>query len=182
MDFSKLAKSLNPYTIKKGFSYLKQYGFQEFKVRLSERFEKEEVDYNEWCKNDILTDEERKAQRERIWEYPPLISVVVPIYKTPEVFLRQMIESVTAQTYPHWQLCIADGSGDTAETKRIVDSYLSDKRIKYKILAENLGIADNTNILLCLTMMICFLKMPSMKWRIGSAKQGRRLFTQMRTR
>ena len=113
MDFSKLAKSLNPYTIKKGFSYLKQYGFQEFK--------------------------------ERIWEYPPLISVVVPIYKTPEVFLRQMIESVTAQTYPHWQLCIADGSGDTAETKRIVDSYLSDKRIKYKILAENLGIADNTN-------------------------------------
>ena len=50
MDFSKLAKSLNPYTIKKGFSYLKQYGFQEFKVRLSERFEKEEVDYNEWCK------------------------------------------------------------------------------------------------------------------------------------
>ena len=145
MDFSKLAKSLNPYTIKKGFSYLKQYGFQEFKVRLSERFEKEEVDYNEWCKNDILTDEERKAQRERIWEYPPLISVVVPIYKTPEVFLRQMIESVTAQTYPHWQLCIADGSGDTAGTKRIVDSYLSDKRIKYKILAENLGIADNTN-------------------------------------
>ena len=145
MDFSKLAKSLNPYTIKKGFSYLKQYGFQEFKVRLSERFEKEEVDYNEWCKNDILTDEERKAQRKRIWEYPPLISVVVPIYKTPEVFLRQMIESVTAQTYPHWQLCIADGSGDTAETKRIVDSYLSDKRIKYKILAENLGIADNTN-------------------------------------
>lgn len=145
MDFSKLAKSLNPYTIKKGFSYLKQYGFQEFKVRLSERFEKEEVDYNEWCKSDILTDEERKAQRERIWENPPLISVVVPIYKTPEVFLRQMIESVTAQTYPHWQLCIADGSGDTAETKRIVDSYLSDKRIKYKILAENLGIADNTN-------------------------------------
>ena len=57
MDFSKLAKSLNPYTIKKGFSYLKQYGFQEFKVRLSERFEKEEVDYNEWCKYDILTDE-----------------------------------------------------------------------------------------------------------------------------
>ena len=56
-----------------------------------------------------------------------------------------MIESVTAQTYPHWQLCIADGSGDTAETKRIVDSYLSDKRIKYKILAENRGIADNTN-------------------------------------
>ena len=129
MDFSKLAKSLNPYTIKKGFSYLKQYGFQEFKVRLSERFEKEEVDYNEWCKSDILTEEERKAQRERTWEHPPLISVVVPIYKTPEVFLCQMIESVTAQTYPHWKLCIADGSEDVSQTKSIVERYLSDKRI-----------------------------------------------------
>ena len=145
MDFSKLAKSLNPYTIKKGFSYLKQYGFQEFKVRLSERFEKEEVDYNEWCKNDVLTEEERKAQRERIWEHPPLISVVVPIYKTPEVFLCQMIESVTAQTYPYWQLCIADGSEDVSQTRSIVERYLSDKRIKYVILEKNLGIADNTN-------------------------------------
>ncbi|MEF2687788.1 MAG: glycosyltransferase family 2 protein [Lachnospiraceae bacterium] len=145
MDFSKLAKSLNPYTIKKGFSYLKQYGFQEFKVRLSERFEKEEVDYNEWCKSDILTEEERKAQRERTWEHPPLISVVVPIYKTPEVFLCQMIESVTAQTYPHWKLCIADGSEDVSQTKSIVERYLSDKRIKYVILEKNLGIADNTN-------------------------------------
>lgn len=145
MDFSKLAKSLNPYTIKKGFSYLKQYGFQEFKVRLSERFEKEEVDYNEWCKSDILTEEERKAQRERVWEHPPLISAVVPIYKTPEVFLCQMIESVMAQTYPHWQLCIADGSEDVLQTKSIVERYLSDKRIKYVILEKNLGIADNTN-------------------------------------
>ena len=59
MAFSKLAKSLNPYTIKKGFSYLKQYGFQEFKVRLSERFEKEEVDYNEWCKSDMRSEKHR---------------------------------------------------------------------------------------------------------------------------
>ena len=99
MDFSKLAKSLNPYTIKKGFAYLKQYGFKEFKVRLSERFEKEEVDYGQWCAQHALTEDEKKAQRETKWENPVKISVVVPIYKTPEVFLRQMIESVTANTY-----------------------------------------------------------------------------------
>ena len=145
MDFSKLAKSLNPYTIKKGFAYLKQYGFQEFKVRLFERFEKEEVDYGQWCAQHALTEDEKKAQRETKWENPVKISVVVPIYRTPEVFLRQMIESVTAQTYPHWQLCIADGSGDGSGTKPVIEEYLSDSRIKYHVLEKNLGIADNTN-------------------------------------
>lgn len=145
MDFSKLAKSLNPYTIKKGFAYLKQYGFQEFKVRLFERFEKEEVDYGQWCAQHVLTEDEKKAQRETKWENPVKISVVVPIYRTPEVFLRQMIESVTEQTYPHWQLCIADGSGDVSGTKPVVEEYLSDSRIKYHVLEKNLGIADNTN-------------------------------------
>ena len=56
-----------------------------------------------------------------------------------------MIESVTAQTYPHWQLCIADGSGDVSGTKPVIEEYLSDSRIKYHVLEKNLGIADNTN-------------------------------------
>lgn len=145
MDFSKLVKSLNPYTIKKGIAYLRQYGFQEFKVRLAERFEKEEVEYSEWCREDALTDEERTLQRGRVWEDPPLISVVVPIYQTPELFLRQMIESVRNQTYPHWELCIADGSGDNKRTRSIVEEYLEDARIRYRLLEKNLGIADNTN-------------------------------------
>ena len=95
MDFSKLAKSLNPYTIKKGFAYLKQYGFKEFKVRLSERFEKEEVDYGQWCAQHALTEDEKKAQRETKWENPVKISVVVPIYKTDL--------SVLAALYCRWK-------------------------------------------------------------------------------
>lgn len=145
MDLKKLIKSLNPYTIKKGFSYLKQYGFQEFRVRLSERFEETEVDYEEWFRKDALTEEERQAQRDKEWEKPPLISVIVPIYRTPEEFLRQMIESVQEQTYPYWELCIADGSGDVAAAMPVVEEYLKDKRIHYRILEKNLGIAENTN-------------------------------------
>ncbi|MDD6065306.1 MAG: glycosyltransferase family 2 protein [Firmicutes bacterium] len=145
MDFSKLVKSLNPYTIKKGIAYLRQYGFQEFKVRFAERFEKEEVEYSEWCKSDDLTEAQRAAQKERVWENPPKISVVVPIYRTPEEFLRQMIESVQSQTYPYWEICIADGSGDTAGTRPVVEEYLKDDRIRYQILEKNLGISDNTN-------------------------------------
>ena len=56
-----------------------------------------------------------------------------------------MIESVQSQTYPYWELCIADGSGDTAGTRSVVEEYLKDDRICYQILEKNLGISDNTN-------------------------------------
>lgn len=74
-------------------------------------------------------------------------SIVTPLYNTPESFLRQMIESVQAQTYKNWELCLADGSdaahGDVEETVR---SYIKkDSRIKYTRLEKNLGISENTN-------------------------------------
>ena len=145
MDVRKVLKSLNIYTVKKGFAYLKKYGFQEFKVRLSERFEEVEVDYSDWCKKDVLSDQERSAQQQRKWEDPPLISVVVPVFRTPEKYLCEMIRSVQSQTYPYWELCIADGSKDVQETRAIVERFLSDSRIRYKALDENLGISENTN-------------------------------------
>jgi GT2 family glycosyltransferase len=104
-----------------------------------------EVDYGQWCLQNELTAQQRAAQQRRKWEQPPLISVVVPIYNTPEPFLREMIESVQKQTYPHWELCIVDGSPDKAATRTVVESYLSDARIRYRELEENLGISDNTN-------------------------------------
>lgn len=145
MDIRKLLKSINIYTVKKGYAYLRQYGLKEFKVRLSERFEEAAVDYSDWCKANLLTDAQRKKQKETLWDNPPVISVVVPLFHTPERYLRQMIESVLNQTYPYWELCIADGSPDASATEKIVSEYLKDKRIHYKILNENLGISDNTN-------------------------------------
>lgn len=145
MKISKLLKSLNPYTVKKGFSYLRQYGLREFYVRFCERFEEDEVDYAQWCRMDGITPEERKRQQKKQWEHPPVISVVVPLYCTPRPFLCEMIESVQKQTYPHWELCIADGSGDVSATRPVVESYLDDSRIHYRILEKNEGIAGNTN-------------------------------------
>ncbi|WP_283684016.1 glycosyltransferase family 2 protein [Parablautia sp. Marseille-Q6255] len=145
MDVKKVVKSLNVYTVKKGLAYLRQYGLKEFQVRLSERFEEVETDYADWCKKDVLTPQERALQTEKEWENPPLISVVVPVFATPEQFLREMIESVTAQTYPHWELCIADGSPDVSVTQSVIGEYLSDRRIRYKRLEKNLGISGNTN-------------------------------------
>lgn len=145
MDIGKLLKSLNWYTIKKGFIYLRQYGIKEFRVRLAERFEETEEDYGEWCKKDQLTDAQREQQRQKSWVDPPLISVVVPVFNTPEKYLREMIESVTGQTYPHWELCIVDGSPDPSVTGAVIREYMKDERIRYQVLGENLGIAGNTN-------------------------------------
>ena len=99
-------------SIKKGIRYLKHYGVRGFYARLLERFEEREVEYQEWYEKNKPSEEELARQRKKKWKEPVTISVLVPAYRTPEVFLRQMIESVLNQTYPHLELCIADGSGE----------------------------------------------------------------------
>ncbi len=89
--------------------------------------------------------EEIKRQRDTVFERKILFSILVPLYNTPEQFLREMIDSVVAQTYTDWELCLADGSDDEhAYVKTIVSSY-NDPRIRYEKLTENLGISGNTN-------------------------------------
>ena len=95
---------------------------------------------------------ERKRQEETVFENPVKFSILVPLYNTPESFLREMIDSVTAQTYQNWELCLADGSDDSHEyVRRICEEYVyNDKRILYKKLEKNEGISGNTNE--CLTI------------------------------
>ena len=74
-------------------------------------------------------------------------SVLVPLYNTPKRFLKEMIESVLAQTYENLELCLADGSGEEfSYVGDICKKYAhSDSRVKYKKLSKNLGISENTN-------------------------------------
>ncbi len=74
-------------------------------------------------------------------------SVLVPLYNTPEKFLKEMIESVEAQTYKNWELCLADGSDkENSYVGEICKKYADkDERIKYEKLEKNLGISENTN-------------------------------------
>lgn len=86
-----------------------------------------------------------RARQEKI-DASIRISIVVPLYNTPEGFLREMIDSVQRQTYSNWELCLADGSdADHREVGEIVGAYQKDGRIRYKRLERNLGISENTN-------------------------------------
>ena len=145
----------------KGLRYLKHYGWKEFVIRLQEKMEAENVPYEPWYeKHKAAADqlEKQKKQAEK-WKDAPKISIVVPLYRTPETFLRGMIESVQAQTYGNWQLCLADGSGSAEEetdlrssvVQRVAAEYASaDVRIRYQCLNKNLGIAGNTNAAIAL--------------------------------
>ena len=74
-------------------------------------------------------------------------SILVPLYNTPEDFLKEMIASVQAQTYSNWELCLADGSDDEhRQVGQIVAGFQQqDGRIQYRKLERNLGISGNTN-------------------------------------
>lgn len=93
------------------------------------------------------TEEEKKKQREREFDREIKISVLVPLFNTPEKFLRDMIGSVREQTYRNWELCLADASdADAGNVARIVKEYAAvDPRIRYEKLKKNMGIAENTN-------------------------------------
>ncbi len=95
---------------------------------------------------------ERKRQEEAVFPRMIKISILTPLYNTPENFLREMIESVQNQTYGNWELCLADGSdGEHAYVGRISQEYAAkDHRIVYRKLEKNEGIAGNTNQ--CLAM------------------------------
>lgn len=90
---------------------------------------------------------QRKAEESRVFPKDITFSILVPLYNTPEKFLREMIESVTAQTYGKWELCLADGSDEKhPEVGQICDEYIrKDSRIKYQKLLKNEGISGNTN-------------------------------------
>ena len=139
-------KRLTPYNIKKGVRYLKHYGVKGFYARLLERFEEREVEYQEWYEKNKPSEEELARQRKKKWKNPVVISVLVPAYRTPEVFLKQMMESVLFQTYPYLELCIADGSGTDDSVENVVKEYQKkDPRVRYRRLEKNEGIAGNTN-------------------------------------
>ena len=106
--------------------------------------------YDIWIAENEPKPEELEAQCQQMFSYRPLISVVVPAYNTPEVFLRELVGSLLAQTYSNWELCLADGGSSNAEaTKEILESY-GDARLRCELIGENRRIAGNTNAALAM--------------------------------
>ena len=73
----------------------------------------EEKRYQKWIRGHMSSLMEQEQSWEQ-FEKKPLYSIVVPLYRTPEVFLRELVKSVQEQTYPRWELILSDGSGENS--------------------------------------------------------------------
>lgn len=105
--------------------------------------EKESDIYQKWIEKNEPTEEELEKQRNTTFKLSPKISILVPVYNTPENFFKELVESLQNQTYSNWELCLADGSPKAIEYMK--EYAKNDDRIKYSIIGENKGISGNTN-------------------------------------
>ena len=110
--------------------------------------------YSKWTRRfDTLTDEIRAKMR-RIadgFAYKPLISVVMPCYNPKPEWLREAIESVRRQIYPHWELCIADDASTDPTIRSIMEDYSRrDARIRVVFRSINGHISAASNSALAL--------------------------------
>lgn len=135
-SFRKFLHHVRKSGIRSAMHKVKMYRIEQKKLRKLQRQDQSKV-----------SAEQREIEENTVFAKDIVFSILVPLYNTPIPFLREMIASGQAQTYPKWELCLADGSdsnhGDVEEeVKRLMEK---DVRIRYRKLEKNLGISENTN-------------------------------------
>jgi glycosyltransferase involved in cell wall biosynthesis len=65
------------------------------------------------------------------------VTVLIPFYNQA-AYIRQALDSVFAQTYPHWQLILVD-DGSTEDYLPEIQPYLADKRVRLLQKRDNAG-------------------------------------------
>ena len=143
-----LAKKVDRYA-KKGLHYWKTQGGTALAGKIVSKIKTastREIPYQKWIVRHLPGKAELEKQRRTKLSYSPKISIVVPLYKTPEKYLRRLTESVQQQTYPNWELCLSDGSGtDSPLTGILKELCAKDARIKVITHDRALQISENTN-------------------------------------
>ena len=133
----------------KGLRYLHRYGIRALTQKAIKKFKNRNngpVNYQKWYLKKMPGAEELNRQREERFEYNPKFSIIVPVYKTPETYLKQLIRSLQNQTYENWELCISDGSGASSPIADYLKrAQAEDARIRVCSSEKPLKISDNTN-------------------------------------
>ena len=140
---SMIKKILTPSNWKKTYYYLKKNGIKAAVLAAMERLEKSENDTYRYV---APSDAELAKQRAQSKDGDILFSILVPVYRTPEKYFREMIHSVLDQSYSKWELLLGDASPD--ENLRKIVEEVGDTRVKYIKIADNKGISANTNVIL----------------------------------
>lgn len=135
---------VNFANLKKTYYYLKKNGVKAAFLAVWERLGRNPADayrYERPSENELL------RQRQRIFEDPVTISLLVPAYHTRREYLDALLLSVWEQTYPYWELVLADAGTDSG-VREAVEEFIRERnetRIRYIRLDANEGIAGNSN-------------------------------------
>ncbi|MDO5418118.1 MAG: glycosyltransferase family 2 protein [Lachnospiraceae bacterium] len=151
----KIKDLMNMETVHVAMDFWKEHGLKALVVKSKHKLQglDNDYDYGEWYELTAPSEEELERQRNTHFDYEPKLSIVIPVYKTPERYLKEMLESIRSQTYPNWEVCVADGSPKGESTERILKRFAeADTRFKYVILGENKGISGNTNAAMDMAM------------------------------
>ena len=102
-----------------------------------------------------------------LFAYQPLISLLVPVYNVEPKWLEKCVDSVRNQSYPNWELCLADDHSSEPHVRPLLERYAQqDSRIKVVFRPENGHISRATNSVwkrpqesssVCLTMTMNWL-------------------------
>ena len=144
----KIMDLMNMETVKVAFDFWKENGLRALVVKSKHKLQgiDNDYDYGEWYELTKPTEEELERQRQEWMDYRPKRSIVIPAYQSPERYLKELLDSIFAQTYENWEICVADGSPKGKSCERVLRRYADrDDRVKYLILGENKGISGNTN-------------------------------------
>ncbi len=146
----RLRKALSRENYAQNKARVSETGLTGFYYYLKTQMDPHYASYNLWVKRHRVSKKEQQRQRETHFSYEPLISIVIPLYNTPLPYLEELLESLLGQTYKKLEICLADGSTDTAVGKFLWKKYRREPRLLYKKLAKNEGISANTNAAIAL--------------------------------
>ena len=146
-------RKLSGVNVKKTLYYLRRNGLRNTWDAAMERMAAKD-DYRYEAPSAEVLERQRAETLERAnsseqGEEAVAFSIVVPLYRTDPAYLRALSDSVRAQSYPAWELILADAT-ENDSVKKIVQEILEQTgedggRIRYVQLPENEGISGNTN-------------------------------------
>lgn len=143
-----LGRKISKYA-NKGVRYLQMQGISAFAKKAVSKVKTVsagKIPYEKWIQKHLPTKKELEKQMQTKFEKNPKISIVVPLYKTPEKYLIRLIQSIQAQTYSNWELCLSDGSGENSPIGELLKKQAAkDDRIKVFYSKVPLQISENTN-------------------------------------
>ena len=110
---------------------------------------RQQAGYSEWVRRyDAIHKADLPSLRRQAarLEDPPLISLLLPVFQTPEAWLRRCLDSVLLQAYPHWELCIADDASPDPRIRQVLHEYAArDPRIRLVLRESNGHISAASN-------------------------------------